>query len=46
MKAYSLIVIFIFACCVCKYTAVEIMPYLKTNVLNFGYRIISNMKEC
>ena len=37
MKAYSLIVIFI--CCICEYTAVAIMPELKRNILNFGYRI-------
>ena len=37
MKAYSLIVIFI--CCVCKYTSVDIIPELKRNILNFGYRI-------
>ena len=39
MKACSLIVIFIFMCCVCKYTSVEIMPEHKRNILNFGYRI-------
>ena len=37
MKAYSLIVIFI--CYICKYTSVDIMPELKRNILNFGYRI-------
>ena len=39
MKAYSLIVIFVFTGCVCKYTLVEIMSELKRNILNFGYRI-------
>ena len=39
MKAYSLIVIFVFICCICKYTSVEIMLELKRNILNFGYRI-------
>ena len=39
MKAYSLLVIFIFVCCICKYNLVEIMPELKRNVLNFGYGI-------
>ena len=38
MKAYSLIIIF-FACCICRYTSVEIMSELKENILNFGYRI-------
>ena len=38
MKAYSLNVI-IFVCCICMYTSVEIMPELKKNILNFGYRI-------
>ena len=37
MKVYSLIVIFI--CCICEYTSVDIMPELKRNMLNFGYRI-------
>ena len=37
MKAYLLITIFI--CCICKYTLVDIMPQLKRNILNFGYRI-------
>ena len=37
MKAYSPIIIFI--CCVHKYTSVDIMPELKRNILNFGYRI-------
>ena len=37
MKAYSLIVIFI--CSICKYTSVYIMPEIKRNILNFGYRI-------
>ena len=44
MKAYSLTVIFIFACCFCKYTSVEIMPELKENILNFGYRIYFKYK--
>ena len=35
MKAYSLLVIFIFVHCVCEYTLVEIMPKLKRNILNF-----------
>ena len=39
MKAYSLLVNFVFVCCVCKYTSVEIMPELKKNILNFAYRI-------
>ena len=39
MKTYSLIVIFIFTCCFCKYTSVKIMIELKKNILNFGYRI-------
>ena len=39
MKVYSLIVMFIFMCCFCKYTLVEIMPELKKNVLHFGYGI-------
>ena len=38
MKAYSLIV-FIFACCICRYTSVEIMPGLKKPILNFSYGI-------
>ena len=38
MKAYSLIATF-FMCCICKYTLVEIMPELKRNILNYGYRI-------
>ena len=37
MKAFSLIVIF--TCCICEYTSVDIMPELKRNILNFGYRI-------
>ena len=37
MKAYLGIVIFI--SCICKYTSVDIMPELKRNILNFGYRI-------
>ena len=39
MKAYSLIVIFIFICFICKYTSVENMPELKRNILSFGYGI-------
>ena len=39
MKAYSLTVIFIFMCCLCEYTLVEIMPELKKNILNSGYGI-------
>ena len=42
MKAYSLIVIFIFMSCICKYTLVEIMPELKKKYLNFGYGINFN----
>ena len=38
MKGCSFIVI-ICVCCVCKYISVEIMPELKKNILNFGYRI-------
>ena len=37
MKAYSLIIIFIF--CIYQYTSVDIMPDLKRNILNFGYGI-------
>ena len=37
MKAHSLI--FIFICCIWKYTSVDIMPELKRNILNFGYGI-------
>ena len=36
MKAYLLIVI-IFACCVSRYTSVEIIPELKKHILNLGY---------
>ena len=39
MKAYLLIVIFIFMCCFCEYTLVEITPELKKYILNFGYGI-------
>ena len=39
MKAYSLIVTFIFMCCIYRYTLVEIMSELKRNILNFGYGI-------
>ena len=39
MKAYSLLTIFVFVCCVCKYTSFENMPELKRNILNFGDRI-------
>ena len=39
MKAYSLLTIFVFVCCICEYTSVEIMPELKRNILNFGYII-------
>ena len=39
MKAYSLTVVFIFACCFCEYTLVEIMPEIRKNILNFGYRV-------
>ena len=44
MKAYSLIAIFIFMCCFCKYTSVKIMSELKKNILNFGYGINFNYK--
>ena len=37
MKAYLLIIIF--TCCICKHASVYIMPELKRNILNFGYRI-------
>ena len=37
MKVYTLI--FILICCGCEYTLVDIMPELKRNILNFGYRI-------
>ena len=39
MKAYSLVIIFIFMLCFCKYTLLEIMPELKKNILQFGYGI-------
>ena len=39
MKPYSLIVIFIFICCICEYTLVEIIPKLKRNILSFCYGI-------
>ena len=39
MEAYSLIVIFVFVCCLCEYTSVEIRSELKRNILNFGYGI-------
>ena len=39
MKFYLLTVISIFMCSICKYTVVEIMPELKRNILNAGYRI-------
>ena len=31
--------VIIFACCICKYTSIEIMPELKKNILKFGYGI-------
>ena len=31
--------VIIFVCCIWKYTSVDIMPELKRNILNFGYRI-------
>ena len=37
MKAYSLKATFIFMCCFCEYTLVEIMPKLKRNILNLRY---------
>ena len=40
MKAYSLLFIFIFVCCICGYTLVEIMAEQKRNILNFDYGII------
>ena len=43
MKAYSLIVIFF--CYICKYNSVDIMPELKRNILNFGYRINFKYEE-
>ena len=43
MKAYSHIIIFI--CCICKYTAVDIRPELKRNILKFGYRINFKYEE-
>ena len=43
MKSYSLIIIFI--CFVCRYTSLD-MPELKRNILNFGYGINLNMREC
>ena len=36
MKAYSLIILFNYACI---YTTVDIVPELKRNILNFGYGI-------
>ena len=39
MKAYSLLVIVIFTCCICRYTLVELKPDLKKNILKFGYGI-------
>ena len=39
MKAYLIIVIFVFMCCICRYTLVKIMPELNKNILNFGYGI-------
>ena len=42
MKAYSLIVIFAFICCICEYTSIDIMHEFKKNILNFGYRINFN----
>ena len=39
MKAYSLIVIIIFICCIYRYSSVEIKPELKKNILKFGYGI-------
>ena len=38
MKAYSFIAI-ILMCCISRHASVEIMPELKRNLLNFGYRI-------
>ena len=38
MKVYSLIII-ICICCICKYTADDIMPELTRNILNFRYGI-------
>ena len=38
MKAYTLI-ISSFICCIRQYTAIDIMPELKRNISNFGYRI-------
>ena len=37
MTAYSLIIIF--ACYICRYNSVDIMPELKRIILNFGYGI-------
>ena len=37
MNAYSLTIIF--ACCVCRYTSVEIMPEHKKNILKLAYGI-------
>ena len=45
MKAYSLLVISVFTCCVCKYTLVEIMPKLKKHILNLAMELILNMRE-
>ena len=38
MKAYPLIVV-IFACCICRYALVKLMPEFKKNISNFGYGI-------
>ena len=36
-KAYSLSIIVIFTCCICRYTSVEIKPEPKKNILKYGY---------
>ena len=44
MEAYSLLAIFVFVYCICKYTSIEIMPELKTfTFLDTG--LILNMRE-
>ena len=39
MKAYSLLFIVIFTCCICRYASVKIKPELKKNILKLGYAI-------
>ena len=39
MKAFSLVVVTIYICCIYRYTSIEIKPKLKKNILKFGYCI-------